>query len=203
MVEKMTRLEKIIFDLTVEAIDCGGTTPIQTYEALVEEFPEHFAPLDQRDVIAICKKIQTSEIPEESQRFQELFQIFNLRYFEGRLPKHVVQVVIDVNYWANEYFFNGYGLDHFSSGYIDEANKRIFLRHGDLPLEGLLLHEMAHAATTGEHDDEWYTEMRRLSALGAPVLHGDQDAYVPTHDSPLQLKFDLFKVVSSEEIFEG
>jgi hypothetical protein len=203
MVEKMTQLEKIIFDMTVEFIDCGGTTPIQTYEALVEEFPDLMATLDQRDVIAICEKIQTSEIPEESQRFQELFEIFNLRYFEGRLPKHVVQVVIDVNYWANEYFFNGNCLDDFSSGYIDEANKRIYLRKGDQPLEGLLLHEMGHAATTGEHDDEWYTEMRRLSALGAPVLHGDLHEYVPTHDSPLQLKFPLYKVVTSDKIFEA
>src|ERR1700733_815644 len=113
----------------------------------------------------------------------------------------MVQVVIDVNYWANEYYFNGFCLDHFSSGFIDEANKRIFLRHGNLPLEGILLHEMAHAATTGEHDDEWCSEMRRLSDLGAPVLGFDLDVEIPTHDSPLQLEFPLYKVMSSERVF--
>ena len=33
-----------------------------------------------------------------------------------------------------------------------------------------LLHEMAHAATNGDHGDEWNNEMRRLKQAGAPVL---------------------------------
>jgi len=201
MVERLRLLEKIIVATTVELIDCGGTTPTQTYNALVEDFPELLATFDKRDVIALCKKIQTSDIPEESRRFQMLFDAFNLRYFEGRLPAHMIQVVIDVNHWSNEYFFNGYGLEEFSSGYIDEANRRIFLRHGDLPLESVLLHEMAHAATTGEHDGKWCTEMRRLYDLGAPVMLADLNPYFPTPDSPLQLELRLCRVFSSENIF--
>ena len=29
------------------------------------------------------------------------------------------------------------------------------------PMEGTLIHEMAHAATSGEHDQEWLHEMVR------------------------------------------
>jgi hypothetical protein len=86
----------------------------------------------------------------ESQQLQELFQTFNVRYFDGRLPPYVARVVIDVNNWANEYFSNGIGLMDFSSGYIDERNRRIYIRHGAYPLENVLIHEMAHAATTGD-----------------------------------------------------
>jgi hypothetical protein len=36
-------------------------------------------------------------------------------------------------------------------------------------MEEFLLHEMAHAATSGEHDAKWQEEMVRLKGLGAPV----------------------------------
>ena len=36
-----------------------------------------------------------------------------------------------------------------------------------------LIHEMAHAATRGQHNTWWLAEMRRLQALGAPVDLGD------------------------------
>jgi hypothetical protein len=40
-------------------------------------------------------------------------------------------------------------------------------------MEGTLVHEMAHAATTGEHDEEWVKEMVGLKAAGAPVSDWD------------------------------
>jgi hypothetical protein len=36
-----------------------------------------------------------------------------------------------------------------------------------------LIHEMAHAATDGEHGDNWQAEMARLKGLGAPVSKDD------------------------------
>jgi hypothetical protein len=45
-----------------------------------------------------------------------------------------------------------------------------FLPHfrcGSMP--ETLLHEMAHAATDGDHGDTWKNEMARLKLLGAPV----------------------------------
>jgi hypothetical protein len=36
-------------------------------------------------------------------------------------------------------------------------------------MDETLIHEMAHAATNGEHDQEWLNEMVRLKAAGAPV----------------------------------
>ena len=36
-------------------------------------------------------------------------------------------------------------------------------------MEETLIHEMAHAATTSEHGQEWLNEMVRLKAVGAPV----------------------------------
>ena len=36
-------------------------------------------------------------------------------------------------------------------------------------MEETLIHEMAHAATSGEHDEEWLKEMVRLKAAGAAV----------------------------------
>ena len=82
---------------------------------------------------------------DESKRFQELFHAYNHRYFGGRLPPYRVRVVYDVNYWADEYFSNGYFLEPPSSGYHDQARRTIFLRYGDLPLEAVLVHEMEPA----------------------------------------------------------
>jgi hypothetical protein len=36
-------------------------------------------------------------------------------------------------------------------------------------MRGFLLHEMAHADTSGEHDQRWEAEMVRLKRAGAPI----------------------------------
>jgi hypothetical protein len=40
---------------------------------------------------------------------------------------------------------------------------------------GMLIHEMAHAATDGNHDETWNNEMKRVRQAGAPVLAFDVD----------------------------
>jgi hypothetical protein len=117
------------------------------------------------------------------------------------LPPYKVQVVYDVNRWSDEYYFNGIGLEEFSSGYIDISKQRIFIRRSESNMEGYLAHEMGHAATSGDHDDAWYAEMRRLQELGAPVLPWDTYRYFPPSDGPLQLTLDLTTVRTAEEIF--
>jgi hypothetical protein len=47
-----------------------------------------------------------------------------------------------------------------------------------------LLHEMAHAAIGGDHDEYWIGEMSRLKLLGAPIEDGleeyrEMDAAAP------------------------
>jgi hypothetical protein len=58
-----------------------------------------------------------------------------------------------------------------SYGLIRFEERRIYLRYtSSLPMEQTLIHEMAHAATNGDHDRPWLYEMARLKAAGAPVL---------------------------------
>jgi hypothetical protein len=46
-------------------------------------------------------------------------------------------------------------------------------------MEAFLIHEMAHAATDGEHGSAWQAEMARLMLLGAPM--SPDEFYVPAH----------------------
>ena len=75
-------------------------------------------------------------------------------------------VVFDLHRAAKEPVFGG----HVSSGLILFEERCIYLRYTNSPaMEETLIHEMAHAATTGEHGQEWLYEMARLKAAGAPV----------------------------------
>jgi len=201
MQHSWAHLRKTIIATTMELMDYGGTTPWQTHEFLVGEQPELCQHFDEDDIIDLCEEIQKADLPVESYRFQELFRKFNDLYFGGRLPPYRIQVVYDVNCWANEYYFNGIGLEEFSSAYIDIPKRRIFLRWSDSNMEGYLSHEMGHAATSGDHDDAWYAEMQRLQELGAPVLPWDTTRYFPPSDGPLQLTLHLATVRTANEIF--
>ena len=74
------------------------------------------------------------------------------------LPPYRVRVVFDLHRAANEPVLVG----HISSGLIRFEERSIYLRYtSGLPIEETLIHEMAHAATNGEHDQEWLHEMVR------------------------------------------
>jgi hypothetical protein len=201
MRDTLEQLEEAIITTTMELMVCGGTTPTGTYEVLLKEFPDVCRQFDKHEVITRCERAQQAEIPEESERFQELFQTFNDRYFGGRLPPYKIHVVYDVDFWANEYFFNGWYIEEPSFGYHDLENRRIFVGRTASSMEGALLHEMGHAATTGDHDDAWSAEMRRLQALGAPVIPCDVDPDVPADEGPVRLELYLMTVFTSKEIF--
>jgi hypothetical protein len=64
MRDALTQLRKAITTLTIELMDCGGTTPRQTYESLREEFPDLCCPFDEGEIIIECKRIQQAEVPK-------------------------------------------------------------------------------------------------------------------------------------------
>jgi hypothetical protein len=166
--------------MTILLTDYGGTTPSGTCEAIAEAAPSLYRACGFRRVLAVCEEIQHSEIPEQSALFQRMFQRFNIRYFAGRLPEYEVLVVYDVWYWETKRC--GYPPCFppacEAAGFIDFAGRQIFIRflgyHTDgLTMAEFLTHEMAHAATDGDHGANWRTEMARLKDLGAPVRDDD------------------------------
>jgi hypothetical protein len=94
------------------------------------------------------------------QQCQELFDTYNQRYFGGRLPPY--RIVL-----SN---LNDDGTCR-TDGECRKETLEIHLRTGlqvsDVPL--VLLHEMAHAASSSGHGKEWEAEMLRLAELAVPT----------------------------------
>jgi hypothetical protein len=201
MRHRIVQLEKAIIAATVELMDCGGTLPPDTYDYLQQEMPDLVLSFDKREVIALCKRIQQAEIPKESERFQELFRAYNVRYFDSQLPFYRVSVVYDVDFWANEYYFNGRGLEEGSYSHLDREQRQIFVRLSTFCMEGYLLHEMARVATSAEHYEELMAETRRLGALGAPVLRWATSREESPVEVPSESKLLPVISLSSERVF--
>jgi hypothetical protein len=148
----------------VECMDCGGLRPSDVVEELVSN--PLFASRGELAIERMAKLIFASEIRSLSNTFQFLFDSFNQKYFSGALDRYSVHVVFDLHTVANEPVYDG----HVSSGLIRFEERRIYIRYTDIDLmQGTLIHEMAHAATSGEHDERWLAEMLRLKTEGAPV----------------------------------
>jgi hypothetical protein len=148
--------------LVIELMDSGGTTPEVTCEVIAEEQPERYAALGPDQMLAPCREIHESSDAVESARLQELFGVFNTKYFGGELD-FTVRAVYDP----------GLLNDEAIAGWVDFVNKRIYigLTHFFDAYPGVLLHQMAHASTEtlDDTDEVWSAEMRRLGELGAPV----------------------------------
>jgi len=155
-------MKQIIRALTIKLMDYGGTTPEFTCEVVAEDHPEHYAVLGTDRVLALCREIHESGDREESARLQELFGVFNAKYFGGALD-FAVLAVYDAGRSSGEPI----------SGWVDFLSRRIYVALTDLrdAYPSMLLHHMAHAATVtlDDTDEIWITEMRRLGELGAPV----------------------------------
>lgn len=110
---------------------------------------------------------------------QDLFNRFNQRYWFGRLPQYAV-----------------FHSDRYAQGYCRKGQREIYINIGIKgPLaKRLLLHEMAHAATSGGHGKAWQAEMQRLARMGAPTKR-DLTAY----QNPSK-KFGLPEILAE---FEG
>lgn len=111
--EAMTR---IIRAAIIELMDWGGTTPQDTCEVVAEEHPEHHAALGADRVLALCKEIHESSDPAVSTRLQELFGVFNAKYFSGQLDFAVV-AVYDAGRSSGEPL----------SGWVDFLNRKLYV----------------------------------------------------------------------------
>jgi hypothetical protein len=83
------------------------------------------------------------------------FTQFNEQYFGNQLPTYSIRVVRGMSY----------------SGFCFKRKRLIKIKWGQSPEEtiGVLLHEMAHAATNIGHGNLWKRKMIRLREAGAPV----------------------------------
>jgi len=152
--------------IVVECMDYGGIYPSQAPEVLADDCPSLAAKNGEEAIFQMAKLILSSEIRSLSISFQSLFDSFNQKYFWGALDRYQVPVVFDLHTVANEPVYRG----HISSGLIRFEERRIYIRYTDTDfMQQTLIHEMAHAATSGEHDERWHAEMVRLKASGAPV----------------------------------
>jgi SprT-like family len=95
-------------------------------------------------------------------QLRALFQKFNGQYFGGKLPVYSLRSV-DRMTWLGE------------SGCCYKKRKLIKVNRGLSGEEATstLLHEMAHAATSGHHGMPWKREMIRLREAGAPLVSSD------------------------------
>jgi len=115
---------------------------------------------------ALAESLLNAEIMPLSRIYTELFAEYNARFFLNCLPAYKVRVVFDLHRVSGE------PIDMLaaSSGFIQFTERCIYIRYtDDFRLTGTLVHEMAHAATGGEHDEAWFDQMRWLKAHGAPV----------------------------------
>jgi hypothetical protein len=152
--------------IVVECMDYGGLYPSQALETLAGDCPSLVARHGEEAVFQMAKLILASEIRSLSNSFQSLFDSWNQKYFSGALDRYQVRVVFDLYTVANEPVYQG----SISSGLIRFEKRRIYIRYTDAEdMQGTLVREMAHAATSGEHDERWRAEMVRLKTAGAPV----------------------------------
>ena len=159
-------LLSIVASIIVELQDYGGTYAQPAAEVVCEEHPELKECYGQEFIEAVALSILSADVVNLSKRYTEHFSAFNASYFGGHLPQYEVRVVFDLHTVANEPVYRG----SVSSGLIRFEERCIYIRYtDDSSMIETLVHEMAHAATSGDHDERWYKEMRRLQKAGAPV----------------------------------
>jgi hypothetical protein len=159
-------LFKATAKIVVECMDYGGLYPSQAPGTLAGDCPSLVARHGEEAVFQMAKLIMSSEIHSLSKLFQSLFDSWNQKYFSGALDRYRVRVVFDLHTVADEPIDRG----EVSSGLIRFEERRIYIRYTDADvMQDTLIHEMAHAATSGEHDQRWRTEMVRVKTAGAPV----------------------------------
>jgi hypothetical protein len=177
--ESLTGLDGLklaVAAMTILLTDLGGTMPCVTCDEIGDCLPDLIAAFGRERVLSLCEEIQYSEVPAQSALFQQMFDSFNILYFEGRLPDYKIMVVYDVWYWQSERcgYDSWFPESGSASGFIDFEGRQIFIRffaHSDfsVTMAGTLIHEMAHAAAGEGHGEAWKNEMARLKRLGAPV----------------------------------
>ena len=116
-------------------------------------------------------------------QLRAFFLDFNERYWGGRLPPHHIRCV-----------------DHITrlgeSGDWNPRRRIIRIERGldDGDAISCLLHEMAHAATSGVHGMKWKAEMIRLREAGAPLVGPDSRVSLDDWDGVRVKALDFGKV---------
>jgi hypothetical protein len=106
----------------------------------------------------------------DGRQLRSLFKQFNEQYFDGRLPAYAIHVVPCMTS-LNE------------SARCLKKRRLIEIRcMSDENQTGILLHEMAHAATSEHHGTRWKKEMIRLREAGAPLVAADMDVSMDDWD---------------------
>jgi hypothetical protein len=102
--------------------------PEDTCAAIAEELPDLYVAFGEERVLAACEEIQNSEIPEQSALFQDMFRLFNGKYFDGRLPEYRILVVYDVWFWETQRcgFSPVFPPAAEATGFIDFEGRRVF-----------------------------------------------------------------------------
>ena len=179
----MLRLLVAVTELVESDTGFCCTWPEYLSEQIAEVAPDLYAEFGGDRIVALAKDLQRAEFPEQAEQLQEVFRAFNVQYFSGRLPEYRILVVNDVTDWQGK-LLGDPDFPYAVTGFIDFSGRRIVIgvRAGLVPgatIEGTLLHEMAHAATDGEHGDLWKAEIARLLLLGAPVNEFDLEDNSP------------------------
>jgi hypothetical protein len=100
----------------------------------------------------------------DGKQLRKLFIAFNAQHWGGKLSQYRIRRVAHIT-WLGE------------SGRCDRKGRVITIARGmdDPTTVTTLLHEMAHAATTGHHGLPWKREMIRLRKAGAPLISPDSE----------------------------
>ena len=180
----MLRLYVAMTELLESYCGLGYGSPEVTCDQIAEVAPDLYEEFGRDRILALGEELLPAEFPEQSEKLQEMFQAFNVKYFSGRLPEYRILVVFDVPYWQTERLGYQVSEPYAVRGFIDFSGRIILVgvRAGLIPgatIQGTLLYEMVHAATDGEHGDLWKAEIARLVLLGAPV-----DEFDLEDDSP-------------------
>ncbi len=115
-----------------------------------------------------------AQLAEWAEQYQRHFERLNRCYFANTLPPYRITV-------HDPLIVPGVpaGLSKYMAGYCDKKRRRILLEAFPFPkAEGILLHEMAHAATNVHHGPRFCQEMTRLAAMAAPLGPINIAAYV-------------------------
>jgi hypothetical protein len=95
--QREAELLRLMKDLILEFMDCGGVDAKQMPMEMSSEYPElcQYFP-SKKHIEYLSDRILSSELREKSDTFQRLFDEFNRKFFFGRLPIYQVRVVFDV-----------------------------------------------------------------------------------------------------------
>jgi hypothetical protein len=160
----------IVAHSIVELNDAGGTNTYYAAEFVCEKHPNLEPRWGREYIQAVAQSLVAADIVSLSKRFTELFAEFNTRFFGNRLPPYEVRVVFNLHIVAKEPILMG----SVSSGLVRFDERSIYIRYTEpTSMTATLVHEMAHAATSGKHDERWLEEMKRLKEVGAPLHDAD------------------------------